>query len=84
MDAVELCSKLHPKVATSVGSERSLLVEANNEFEQNRSADEYVDVLERWENRLIKAARSVGVDCYCIPQTSGPQNDNEAMEKDDG
>ena len=71
LDAVELCSKLHPKVAIAVGSERSLLVEANNEFEQNRSADAYVDVLERWENRLIKAARSVGADCYCIPQTSG-------------
>ena len=81
LDAVELCSKLHPKVAISVGSERSLLVEANNEFEQNRSVDDYVDVLERWENRLIKAARSVGVDCYCIPQTSGSQSDHEAMIK---
>ena len=81
MDALELCSKLHPKVAIAVGSERSLLVEANNEFEQNRSVDEYVDVLERWENRLIKAARSVGADCYCIPQTSGSQGDHEAMDK---
>ena len=68
LDVVETCSKLHPLVAKAVGSERSLLVEANNEFEQNRTPNEYVNVLERWENRLIKAARGAGVDCYCILQ----------------
>ena len=76
LDAVELCSKLHPLVAKAVCSERSLLVEANNEFEQNRTPNEYVDVLKRWENRLIKAARSVGVDCYCILHAQGLQSQN--------
>ena len=68
LDAVELCSKLHPLVVKEVGSKRSLLVEASNEFEQDRTFTEYVRVLERWENRLIKAARNVNVDCYCMPQ----------------
>ena len=81
LDAVELCSKLHLLVAKAVGIERSLLVEASNEFEQNRTPNEYVDVLERWVNRLIKAARSVGVDCYCIRQGLQSQNDNEVFDR---
>ena len=81
LDAVEMCSKLHPLVAKAVGSERSLMVEANNDFEQNRTPNEYVDVLERWENRLIKAAGNVGVDCCCIPQGLQSQIDNEVFDR---
>ena len=82
LDAVELCSKLHPLVAKEVGSERSLIVEASNEFEQDRMITECVRVLERWdswENRLIKAALSSNVDCYCVPQGLQSQGDSEVF-----
>ena len=59
---------------------------ADNNFEQNRTFAEYVQVLERWGNcfyerwgnRLIKAARSGGVDYYSIPQGRQSEDESEA------